>query len=85
MTSVKVFLHSILSVLTGFIKRESIPPWMIPVWKGSSCLRCVACVGACPAGAIRFRENVIIIDAEVCTSCGTCIRICPVGAMEEGA
>ncbi|MGA1819425.1 MAG: 4Fe-4S binding protein [Thermoplasmatota archaeon] len=56
----------------------------IPEWDELVCIRCVACVGSCPAGALRFSNNRIFIMEEVCTGCGRCIKICPVGALSKG-
>ncbi|MCU0799703.1 MAG: ferredoxin [Candidatus Thermoplasmatota archaeon] len=49
-----------------------------------SCIRCVACVGSCPSGAIAFRSNTIIIDGNTCTRCLRCVLFCPEGCFEEG-
>ncbi|MGA1848117.1 MAG: 4Fe-4S dicluster domain-containing protein [Thermoplasmatota archaeon] len=57
---------------------------MIPKWNEIPCLRCVACVGSCPVGALRFTTNRRILVTEQCTGCGRCIKICPVGALSDG-
>jgi Fe-S-cluster-containing hydrogenase component 2 len=57
---------------------------MIPRWNEITCLRCVACVGSCPAGALRYTTNRRIIVTDLCIGCGRCIKICPVGALSEG-
>ncbi|MBN1390113.1 MAG: 4Fe-4S binding protein [Candidatus Thermoplasmatota archaeon] len=49
-----------------------------------TCIRCVACVGSCPVGAIRFSNNRILVLGEQCLGCGLCIRLCPVGALYDG-
>lgn len=37
-----------------------------------------ACLLACKAGAIRKREDgIVLIDAEACTGCGNCAAACP--------
>ncbi|MBN1540002.1 MAG: 4Fe-4S binding protein [Candidatus Thermoplasmatota archaeon] len=55
----------------------------IPSWDEIGCIRCVACVGSCPVGSIRFSNNRIIFLGETCTGCGLCVRICPVGALSR--
>lgn len=60
---------------------------MIPHWSKESCLECVACVGSCPVGALRYTTNRrILVDEENCIGCGRCAILCPVGSieMEEG-
>ncbi len=49
------------------------------------CLKCGACIGACPVEAISFKGNEVVIDKEKCISCGTCTAVCPVGAPEVDA
>lgn len=44
------------------------------------CIKCGACVGACPVNAIAFQGDKVVIDKEKCISCGTCEAVCPVGA-----
>lgn len=44
------------------------------------CIKCGACISACPVEAISFKEGKVVIDKEKCISCGTCEAICPVGA-----
>ncbi|MBB4577387.1 ferredoxin [Rhizobium leguminosarum bv. trifolii] len=50
----------------------------------SQCTQCGACEFECPSGAIRFKGEIYVIDAEKCTECkGTfetqqCAEVCPV-------
>jgi NADH-quinone oxidoreductase subunit F len=42
------------------------------------CPGCVACLKACPGGAIRgSTKHVHVIDQEKCTKCGQCLEVCP--------
>lgn len=50
----------------------------------SKCIKCGACVGACPTGAISFDANGnVVIDPKKCISCGTCFAVCPTGAPQS--
>ena len=49
------------------------------------CIKCGACVSACPVEAISFQGSKVVIDPEKCISCGTCAAVCPVGAPEYDA
>jgi Pyruvate/2-oxoacid:ferredoxin oxidoreductase delta subunit len=42
---------------------------------------CLRCVQACPVGALRVSES-IVVDLEKCTGCGVCTTVCPTGAFE---
>lgn len=48
------------------------------------CRHCenAACMAACPAGAIKRREDgLVLIDPEVCTGCQSCLDACPYGVI----
>ena len=40
------------------------------------CIGCVDCCKACPTKAIRVRNDLAVVDAELCIDCGACIRYC---------
>ena len=50
----------------------------------SQCTACSACEFECPTGAIKFTNDVYIIDPKVCTECEghfdtqQCSTVCPV-------
>lgn len=45
----------------------------------SVCLQCINpyCMKACPQGAIKVKEEAVIIVEETCTGCGLCVEACP--------
>ncbi|MGL5271114.1 MAG: 4Fe-4S binding protein [Selenomonadaceae bacterium] len=45
------------------------------------CVRCLACVGDCPTGAIKLEGQVLVYRRDDCIACGSCLVICPVGAL----
>ncbi len=47
------------------------------------CIKCGACEGECPVGAISEGEDRYVIDADACLGCGACAGVCPVGAPSE--
>ncbi len=46
------------------------------------CVRCDACIRACPEGALS-RKNPEFIDRKKCTLCFACVEVCPSGALER--
>ena len=41
------------------------------------CKNCYKCVRSCPVKAIRFDNNIAVIDEEKCIACGQCFVTCP--------
>lgn len=61
---------------------ESQAPGVDILYRAASCLRCGACVAACPAGALRLdREAGVVRDRAACTLCGRCVEACPAEAL----
>jgi ferredoxin len=56
---------------SGYVCRVDVP----------SCVRCEACVKACPFGALSMGEEGLRIDLERCMGCGVCVSKCPKGAL----
>jgi len=47
----------------------------------TSCVRCGACVEACPFGALEMGETAVRVDEARCMGCGVCVSKCPKGAL----
>jgi pyruvate formate lyase activating enzyme len=45
-------------------------------FRRSLCTGCGECLGACPAGAIRFQDHSLEIDRRKCNLCGECVSAC---------
>jgi pyruvate formate lyase activating enzyme len=55
---------------------ESQAPKREQVYWEDRCLKCRACIGACPQNAIRWDGNRPITDPEKCTLTGACVKSC---------
>jgi len=49
----------------------------------SRCIRCGACITACPEGAIRLTDDFAETDWGRCKHEGACVPVCPAGARER--
>ncbi|MCP5371241.1 MAG: 4Fe-4S dicluster domain-containing protein [Hyphomicrobiales bacterium] len=46
---------------------------------------CRKCLDACAAGAIRWAESGLDVDASACTDCLACLAVCPTAALHSPA
>jgi Fe-S-cluster-containing hydrogenase component 2 len=48
------------------------------------CRQCedAPCANACPIGAIKQEDNVMVVDEKACIGCKACVMACPFGAIE---
>lgn len=46
------------------------------------CIGCLACLDACPEGALSGTEEGIVIDRSLCTGCGSCTAVCNTEALD---
>lgn len=47
-----------------------------------NCIRCQACVKACPAKVISMRNNSIVFNYKGCIACFCCQEVCPASAIK---
>ena len=50
-------------------------------WEARKCIHCLACIEACPSGAIQEEAGGLRVDRERCDACGACVEACPALAM----
>ena len=50
-------------------------------WEERKCIRCLACLRACPADAVVEDASGLHIERSQCTLCGACVEECPSAAM----
>jgi pyruvate formate lyase activating enzyme len=64
---------------------ETQHPWIEFYWSEAKCVRCGACAGICPEGAITppgVKGEPPVRDRSKCTRCMKCVEVCPEGALE---
>jgi uncharacterized protein (DUF362 family)/Pyruvate/2-oxoacid:ferredoxin oxidoreductase delta subunit len=72
--------------------RKNLPPAVIslakkllkyyPCAEMDNCVRCVACIKACPTRAIDMKNNKISFDYSKCIACFCCQESCPASAIK---
>jgi ferredoxin len=45
------------------------------------CVGCGDCLGSCPFGALRCKDEIVVVDGDGCMGCGVCVSVCEVGAL----
>jgi len=53
-----------------------------PVVEHKNCIRCRACIDACPNKIISMKNNHIVFDYSRCIACFCCQEACPASAIK---
>ncbi len=48
----------------------------------NNCIKCSACINACPNNAIHMKDGRVVFDYSKCVSCFCCQEFCPVSAIK---
>lgn len=56
----------------------------VSVYDAEKCIGDLACVSACPIGAITEKDGRPVFDFNLCFGCGQCASVCPEGAISMG-
>ncbi|MBN2065163.1 MAG: glycyl-radical enzyme activating protein [Sedimentisphaerales bacterium] len=54
-------------------------------WREAFCIKCGACIAACPSGIIGMAEGVVkmVSGSDNCSGCSRCIEACPTEALSK--
>ena len=61
-------------------KDVTLPGGVAPETREAECAHCGQCVTACPVGAVRLTDGVVVTDKALCIRCCACVKGCPTGA-----
>lgn len=53
-----------------------------PHWLDDKCIRCGACIKACPKNAVKLQDGRIVCEYSECIACFCCQEVCPQAAVE---
>ena len=53
-----------------------------PYWLDDKCIRCSACVKACPKEIVKLKNGRIVCDYSECIACFCCQEVCPQAAVK---
>ncbi|MCG8432333.1 MAG: DUF362 domain-containing protein [Candidatus Omnitrophica bacterium] len=78
-------------ILPSTSLKKNLPQWLVglatqmiryyPQVNHRRCIKCCACVQACPMKIIRLRDGRITIDLRKCIACFCCQEVCPSAAI----
>lgn len=53
-----------------------------PIFLEEPCIKCKKCINICPANALTFKDEKVVINEKKCIKCYCCHEVCPVNAIE---
>ncbi|MFH0790140.1 MAG: DUF362 domain-containing protein [Candidatus Omnitrophota bacterium] len=69
------FLFPVITLIKRFIR-------YYPRVKDTDCIKCAACINACPNKIISMKNQRIVFDYSKCIACFCCQEVCPSAAIE---